>query len=149
MGTPGVFVHHVVKVNAPAKVLWEKLVQKIRRPDLFVPGVSDVKVVQEFSELSIERKMTIGGEKIVHEYITADPLTKQVIFKTVTDSTFRGFVTNTMFEEGDDLYLDYTMNWIYLSGDGPDKQAEMQDLIQKAVVHTKEVSEKASAESVE
>lgn len=146
MGTPGPFVHHAVKVNAPSKVLWDKLVQKIRRPDLFVPGVTNVEVVKEFSELSIERKMTIGGEKVVHELITADPLTQQVVFKTVSDDTFRGVVTNTMFEEGDDLYLDYTMNWMYLKGDGPDKQAEMQKLIENAVEHTKEVAEQAATE---
>eukprot|EP00892_Ulva_mutabilis_P012559 jgi/Ulvmu1/9676/UM055_0014.1 len=147
MSTPGPFVHHAVKVNAPAKVLWDKLVLKIRRPDLFVPGVTNVEVVKEFSELSIERKMTIGGEKVVHELITADPLTRHVIFKTVGDDTFRGVVTNTMFEEGDDLYLDYTMNWMYLSGDGPDKQAEMQELMEKAVTHTKEVAEEAANEA--
>jgi len=147
MGTPGAFVHYVVKVDAPPKVLWEKLVQKIRRPDLFVPGVTNVEVVKEFSELSIERKMTVGGEKVVHELITADPLTQQVVFKTVTDSTFRGVVTNTMFEEGEDLYLDYTMNWMYLTGDGPDKRAEMQELIKNAVVHTKEVAEEAAKEA--
>lgn len=134
-------------MDAPPKVLWEKLVQKIRRPDLFVPGVTNVEVVKEFSELSIERKMTVGGEKVVHELITADPLTQQVVFKTVTDSTFRGVVTNTMFEEGEDLYLDYTMNWMYLTGDGPDKRAEMQELIKNAVVHTKEVAEEAAKEA--
>jgi hypothetical protein len=47
----GPFVTHIAKVNAPADVLWSKLVEKIRRPDLYVPGVKTVEVVQEFSPL--------------------------------------------------------------------------------------------------
>jgi hypothetical protein len=37
---PTVLVSHSVKVNAPAKVVWGLLLDKVRRPDKYVPGKS-------------------------------------------------------------------------------------------------------------
>jgi hypothetical protein len=36
---PTVLTNHIVKVNAPAKVVWALLLDKVRRPDKYVPGV--------------------------------------------------------------------------------------------------------------
>jgi hypothetical protein len=141
----GPFVRHVVSVNAPASVVWDKLVQKVRRPDLFVPGVTNVEVVRDISELSIERKMTVEGGKVVHELISADPLTKTIVFKHHEgDDMYRGVVINTLFEEGSEVFLDYTMNWYFKNGTGPQNQEAMQETITKAVTRTKEVAEEAA-----
>ena len=143
---PSVLVNHCTKVNAPPAVLWQVLVDKVRRPDKYVPGVKqeNVTVVQEFSELAIERKMTLGGN-LIHEYINADPQTSTVVYKSMPNPAMRGFVTNTMYVEpgpdGDAVYLDYTMNWIFKDEGAPDKQAEMQESIRGAVEHTKKAAE--------
>ena len=48
-----------------------RLLEKIRRPDKYVPGVTSVEVVKELGGNAIERKMWVGGKEI-HEIIGAD-----------------------------------------------------------------------------
>jgi Domain of unknown function (DUF1857) len=134
-----------VRVNAPKAVLWEKLLDKIRRPDKYVPGVSNVEIVEERGDLSVERKMQQGA-RVVHEYITADPFTLTVTFKTAPDDpSYRGFVTNTVFEEDGQVYLDYTLNWMGKTPEAKDMQAAAEEAIVGAVMHTKELAEAHSA----
>jgi hypothetical protein len=139
----GAFTRHIVEIDAPAHVVWDKLVDKIRRPDKYVPGVTNVEIVDDINELCVERKMSLG-EKIVHEHITADPLTKTVVFKMLSNPTFRGFVINTLYEDDGKVYLDYTMNWHAKDAPGPDSQAEMEQAIRNAVEHTKQIAEAAA-----
>jgi hypothetical protein len=88
--------------------------------------------------------MTLSSGKVVHEMITADEMTKTVIFKHHhTDDVFRGFVINMVFEEEGEVFLNYTMNWYYKAGEGEDIQAAFQDNIKKAVMKAKEIAEAA------
>jgi Domain of unknown function (DUF1857) len=141
----GGFTQHAVRVNASKAVLWEKLLNKIRHPDKYIAGVTNVEIVKEHGELSVERKMQQGG-RVVHEYITADPLTLTVVFKTAPDDPhYRGFVTNTVFEEDGQVYLDFTLNWMGKNPEAQDMQAQVETAIIGAVMHTKELAEAASA----
>ncbi|MEM7731085.1 MAG: AtaL-like protein, partial [Pseudomonadota bacterium] len=109
------FTSFKTDINASAERVWEMMVEKIRRPDKYVPGVVSIDVLQQFSELSIERRMTVCGEgntqKTVREIITADPATRTVIFKLQDDPVYTGYVLNMVFDEGGRVELDYTMHW--------------------------------------
>ena len=125
----GVFVSHREHVAAPPSVVWGLLLEKIRHPEKFVPGVTDVEVVRELgSRHAIERKMVAGGTTRIHEIIAADPVTMTVTFRHhASNPIFSGFVTNTVLpagaeevgpaasaegaEEPQQCILDFTMNW--------------------------------------
>lgn len=108
------FTSFKTAIDAPAERLWALMVEKVRHPDRFVPGVISVEVLHEFSDLAIERRMVVAapaGEKIVHEIITADPATMTVIFKLKDDPDYTGYVINMIFAEDGKVELDYTLHW--------------------------------------
>ncbi|MEM9761415.1 MAG: AtaL-like protein [Pseudomonadota bacterium] len=133
------FVAYKTAVDAPADRLWSMMVEKIRRPDRYVPGVVSVRVVSEFGPASIEREMVVEaseGRKTVRELISADETTRTVIFKLKDDPVFTGYVVNMLFEENGMVQLDYTMHWTTKSGqpepDGPDFAAAIEGAVRQA-----------------
>lgn len=134
------FVAHRVPVQAPVDRLWALMVEKIRAPQRFVPGVETVEVVREFGPLSIERRMQAGGT-LVHELITADPTTLSVMFKLVGDQRYRGFVLNLIYP-GDVPELEYVMHWHPRAGAAPDP-TDWQAAIVGAVEQAKALAEAA------
>ena len=108
-------------------------------------GVQQVEVPQEFGDKQIERKMTTEDGTLVHEWITADELTKTVVFKTVNNPKMRGFVSNTLYEEDGGVWLDFTLNWVFKDEGMPDVTETMTGMIKSAVEHTKQLAEKRAA----
>jgi hypothetical protein len=102
-------------------------------------------MIKQFQlECSIERKMTLESGKVIHEIITADEVNKAVIFKIhPSDPVMRGSVINMVFEDGGEVFLEYTMNWTYKKDkpEGPDMPA--QEMIEKAVMQAIEIAEAA------
>lgn len=96
---------------------------------------------QEFSDKQIERKMKTEDGNVVHEFITADELTKTVVFKTANNPKTRGFVSNTLYEEDGEVWLDYTLNWVLKDDAMPDMTEQMTNMIKGAVEHTKQLAE--------
>ena len=76
---PAALVTHTAKVNAPASVMWKLLVEKVRKPHKFIPGLEEknVEVIQDIAPLCIERRMTFEND-VIHEIITADEATQTV-----------------------------------------------------------------------
>ena len=132
-----------VIVNTDLETLWDILVDKIRSPQKYVPGVKDVQIKEEYSELSVLREMTVSigeNDKRVREFIFADKKTRTVIFKLDNDPNFCGYVINTIYQSDDCLELEYLLQWTPKPGiDIP--VPDLGEVILNAVVHTKEIAE--------
>ena len=157
---------HREVVKAPASVVWRLLLDKIRRPDKYVPGVEKVEVVAELGPDSIERKMWTGDGKMIHEIIGADATTRTVIFRShATHPVFSGFVTNTVLPaegsaepvgadvEPAECILDYSLNWSPKAG-APEQAVSaareaMPKSIRGAVIGTKKLAEDAVGQASE
>lgn len=140
------FVSYKTRIDAPADRLWSMMVEKMRHPDRYVPGVVSVRVVSEFGPGSIEREMLVQsdqGEKIVREMISADEATKTVIFKLKDDPVFSGYVVNVVLEEDGVVELDYTMHWTMKSGDPEPDGPDFAAAVRSAVLHAKAMAEQS------
>ena len=138
------FTSFKTEIDASSERVWDMMIEKIRRPDKYVPGVISVDVLQEFSDLSIERRMTAregDAEKVVHEIITADPETRTVIFKLKNDPIYTGYVLNMVFDEDGKVELDYTMHWTPKDPAATINEPDWERGIQNAVLHAKKVAE--------
>ncbi len=135
-------VNYRVKVHASANKLWDMMLDKMRRPDKYVPGIVRVAILREHSATCIEREMETAQGKVIRELIVAEPLTLTVIFKSYQDEVYSGFVTNTIFEEDDGVYLDYTLNWTLKPGkSAAQPDSFWQETIKNAVLHAKQLAE--------
>jgi len=134
------FAAHRVAVNAPVDRLWALMVEKIRAPQRFVPGVEAVEIVRDLGPLSIERRMQVGGT-LVHELITGDPATLSMMFKLIGDQRHRGFVLNIIYP-GDVPELEYVMHWHPRPGAAPDP-TDWQASVVGAVEQAKALAEAA------
>lgn len=143
--SPIVAVHRE-PVAAPATGLWSHMVDKVRRPDKYVPGVTNVEVIQEHGPHTIERKMTLPTGAVVHEIIHADPTTMHVVFKAMPDdANVTGYVTNTVYvDAAGAVSLEYAMVWTPKPGREAftDKiRASAQAMITGAVQKAKQMAE--------
>lgn len=135
-------VNHREKVNASAEKLWAMMQEKMRHPDKYVPGIVHVEILNDYNEFNIERSMKTVHGKVIRELISADKFTKTVIFKSFHDTMYSGFVSNTIFEEEDGVYLDYTLNWTLKPGQhDPQPDSFWAETIKKAVLHAKMLAE--------
>lgn len=156
-----VFTNYKVKVDAQVDTVWALLVDKIRRPDKFVPGVVKVEVLKEYSPLAIERRMELATGQIIQETISADEFTKTVIFKHRGDPKFSGIVTNTVYQEEDGtVFLEFVMTWtakktVEEGGEkattphGTPMQKVMEGMIRGATLKTKEHAEESEKKKKE
>lgn len=136
------FVNHKVKVEASVERVWNLLLHKIRRPDLYVPGIVKVEILNEFGEFAVERRMETGHGKSIHEVISADELTKSVIFKYKSDPVFSGYVLNIVYEEENSVYLEYALHWTPKPGKvHTETDAFWAETIKNAVLHAKRLAE--------
>lgn len=136
------FVNHKVKVDAPVDRVWSLLLHKIRHPDLYVPGIVKVEILNELGAFAVERRMETDRGKSIHEVISADELTKCVIFKYKTDPVFSGYVLNMVHEEEDGTYLEYALHWTPKPGtDQTETDAFWAETIKNAVLHAKRIAE--------
>ncbi len=139
-------VNHLVRVDAPASLVWAMLKEKIEHPERFVPGARDVEIVRRVDERAVERVMRIGppdAPRTVREVISYDDATLTVIFKLVDDPVNVGFVTNTVFEDEGLVKLDFTMRWTRRDGSPDDASMDRAAAIRRAVENTRDVCEAA------
>jgi len=139
------FAHHTTTVDAPADLVWSLLLEKIERPERFLASARDVHVTRRPGERAVERTMRIGAAdapRDVREVISYDEPTRTVIFKLLGDATHVGFVTNTVFEDGDVVRLNFTMSWTPRAG-GDDTTPDHAAMIRRAVEATRDVCEAA------
>lgn len=122
-------------VNASLDKVWQHLILKIEKPENFVPGVSDV-IILEKNEDFVIRKMTITTAEnatTLVEKITFVPY--KVRFLLLEHPKFEGYVDNDIepFSENE-TEMTFTINW-------KDKSTQLefdaQEMVKNAVLKTK------------
>ena len=131
-------IQYSATIMVPMADVWRHLLYKIECPEAFVPGVSDVKILEK-REGFVRRKMTIkmpdGTINNIEEEIIFAPY--QVRFNLVSHPKFSGYVDNiiTPISEKECL-LTYSIHWqdkatlVYFSDENIVKNAVL-----KSVAH--------------
>ena len=122
-------------VNASLEKVWQHLILKIEKPENFVPGVSDV-IILEKKEDFVTRKMTITTAEnatTLVEKITFVPY--KVRFLLLEHPKFEGFVDNDIMPISEnETEMTFTINW-------KDKSTQLefdnQEMVKNAVLKTK------------
>ncbi|MDI1356331.1 MAG: DUF1857 family protein [bacterium] len=128
-------IHHSETVQAPLQKVWEHLLYKIDHPENFVPGVSNVKILEKSADATL-RKMDLTmpvGTNSVTEKITATPYC--VRFQIIEHPLVKGYVENyaKALNEHSTL-LTYVMNWEFRENR---QTANNSDLLKSAVIKSK------------
>ncbi|WP_329805311.1 AtaL-like protein [Flavobacterium facile] len=122
-------------VNASLEKVWRHLILKIEKPENFVPGVSDV-IILEKKEDFVTRKMTIttaeNATNLV-EKITFVPY--KVRFLLLEHPKFEGYVDNDIKSISEnETEITFSINW-------KDKSTQLefdnQEMVKNAVLKTK------------
>jgi hypothetical protein len=120
-------------VQLPIAQVWEHLIYKIEHPENFVPGVTQVTILEKTPEQvtrSMELHLPDGNQAQVIENITHTPYL--VRFTLVHHPVYTGYVDNlaeTITEN--ETRLTYTMHWVNKITGEPMANAE---LIKNAVL---------------
>ncbi len=122
-------------VNASLEKVWEHLIYKIENPENFVPGVSDVEIIEKKNDFVI-RQMKItqeSGITILKEKITFVPY--KVRFLLVDHPKYEGYVDNDIKELAfNQTEVTFTINWV-------DKETNAEvnnyEMVKNAVLKTK------------
>ena len=128
-------VHYTTIVNAPLEKVWEHLILKIEKPENFVPGVSDV-IILEKNENFVNRKMTITVEEnatTLVEKITFIPY--KVRFLLLEHPKFEGYVDNDIkFISESETEITFTINW---KDKTTQSEFDNSEMVKNAVLKTK------------
>ncbi|WP_395046011.1 AtaL-like protein [Flavobacterium sp.] len=122
-------------VNASLEKVWKHLILKIEKPENFVPGVSDV-IILEKNEDFVTRKMTITTAENTTtfiEKITFIPY--KVRFLLIEHPKFEGYVDNDIkVISENETEMTFTINW-------KDKTTKFEfdnsEMVKNAVLKTK------------
>ena len=128
-------VQYTTIVNASLEKVWQHLILKIEKPENFVPGVSDV-IILEKNEDFVTRKMTItveGNATTLVEKITFIPY--KVRFLLLEHPKFEGYVDNDIKPISEnETEMTFSINW-------KDKTTQLefdnQEMLKNAVLKTK------------
>ncbi len=133
-------VQYTTTVHANLEKVWHHLIYKIENPENFVPGISDVFILEKNDDFVI-RKMTVttpDNTTTLTEKITFIPY--KVRFLLVEHPKFEGYVDNDIKPISDDeTVITFTINW-------KDKTTQSEinnfELVKNAVEKTKLYIEK-------
>ncbi|MEO8234321.1 MAG: AtaL-like protein [Flavobacterium sp.] len=127
-------------VKAPLEKVWEHLIFKIEKPENFVPGVSNVIILDKNKDF-VSRQMTITTEEnavVIKEQITFIPY--KVRFLILEHPKFEGYVDNDIKAISDnETEMTFTINWIDKITKSEINNLEM---VKNAVLKTKNYIEK-------
>jgi ribosome-associated toxin RatA of RatAB toxin-antitoxin module len=105
-------VQYTTTVHATLEKVWHHLIYKIENPENFVPGISDVFVLEKNDDFVI-RKMTVttpDNITTLTEKITFIPY--KVRFLLVEHPKFEGYVDNDIKPiSEDETEITFTINW--------------------------------------
>jgi hypothetical protein len=105
-------VQYTTTVHATLEKVWQNLIYKIENPENFVPGISDVFVLEKNEDFVI-RKMTVttpDNTTTLTEKITFIPY--KVRFLLVEHPKFEGYVDNDIKLISDiETEITFTINW--------------------------------------
>lgn len=106
-------VQYTTTVNATLEKVWHHLILKIENPENFVPGISDVFILEKNDEFVI-RKMTIttpDNTSTLTEKITLTP--NKVRFLILEHPKFEGYVDNDIKHISEnETEITFSMNWM-------------------------------------
>lgn len=126
--------------NASLEKVWDHLILKIEHPENFVPGVSNV-IILEKEESFVLRQMDVlmqGNTVTLKEKITFEPY--KVRFELLEHPTFEGYVDNeARLITENETEITYTINWKDKNTKEPINNPEM---VKSAVLKTIEFIEK-------
>jgi len=135
-------VQYTTIVNASLEKVWEQLIYKIENPENFVPGVSEVEIIEK-TEKFVVRKMKItqeSGTSILKEKITFDPF--KVRFLSLDHPSIKGFVDNDIRSISEnETEMTFTINWIDRTTKTEINNFEM---VKNAVLKTKKFIEETN-----
>ena len=135
-------VQYTTIVNASLEKVWEQLIYKIENPENFVPGVSEVEIIEK-TEKFVVRKMKItqeSGTSILKEKITFDPF--KVRFLSLDHPSIEGFVDNDIrLISENETEMTFTINWIDRTTKTEINNFEM---VKNAVLKTKKFIEETN-----
>lgn len=122
-------------VNAPLDKVWSDLILKIERPEKFVPGISDVIIIEKNNDY-VTRQMTVTTNEtstILKEKITFVPY--KVRFLLLEHPKLEGYVDNDIkFISDNETEMTFNINWI----DKTTKfEIDSQEIAKNAVLKTK------------
>jgi ribosome-associated toxin RatA of RatAB toxin-antitoxin module len=128
-------VQYTTTVKATLEKVWQHLILKIENPENFVPGISDVYILEKNDDFVI-RKMTVttpDNTTTLTEKITFIPY--KVRFLLVEHPKFEGYVDNDVKPiSEDETEITFTINW-------KDKTSQTEinnfELVKNAVEKTK------------
>jgi ribosome-associated toxin RatA of RatAB toxin-antitoxin module len=128
-------VHYTTIVKAPLEKVWHHLIFKIENPENFVPGISDVFVLEKNDDFVI-RKMTIttpDNTTSLTEKITFIPY--RVKFLLLEHPKFEGYVDNDIkFISENETEITFSMNWVEKI---TKSEFDNFELVKNAVIKTK------------
>ncbi|MBC5835273.1 DUF1857 family protein [Flavobacterium sp. F372] len=128
-------VQYTTIVNASLEKVWQHLILKIEKPENFVPGVSDV-IILEKNEDFVTRKMTItveGNATTLVEKITFIPY--KVRFLLLEHPKFEGYVDNDIKPISEnETEMTFTINW---KDKTTQSEFDTQEMVKNAVLKTK------------
>jgi hypothetical protein len=122
-------------VNASLEKVWSHLIYKIEKPEDFVPGVTDVIIIEKNNDFVV-RQMTVTTAEnttILKEKITFIPY--KVRFQLIEHPKWEGYVDNDckVISENE-TEITFTINWT-------DKitkfEFDNQEMVKNAVLKTK------------
>jgi ribosome-associated toxin RatA of RatAB toxin-antitoxin module len=128
-------VQYTTIVKAPLEKVWQHLILKIEKPENFVPGVSDV-IILEKKEDFVTRKMTItveGNATTLVEKITFIPY--KVRFLLLEHPKFEGYVDNDIKPiSNNETEMTFTINW---KDKSTQSEFDNQEMLKNTVLKTK------------
>lgn len=137
-------VSYRTKVDAPFDVLWQHLLEKIEKPEKFIPAVTRSEILGRPGPSTVDRLMYLddgSGEQPTREIITHDIHTRCIVFKMTDNPVWSGFVTNTVMDDRGGLELDITMHWQAKEPGHPAEQAPWAEIVKDAVLQTRDLAE--------
>lgn len=133
-------VQYSTTVKAPLEKVWKHMLLKIEQPENFVPGVSDV-IILEKKEDFVTRQMTITTVETVTtlvEKITFVPY--KVRFLLMEHPKFEGYVDNDVkFISENETEMTFSINW---KDKSTQSEINNQEMVKNAVLKTKIYIEK-------
>ena len=128
-------------VHAPVDTIWHLLIDKIRHPDKYIAGVSNVEILEDHG-FTVQRRMK-AGDNTLTELITVDEGAREIRFVTTGNSEYQGAVINridyptpTGVPILDFILEDHT-------GTPPLSDTARFEMLRTTVLHLKEMAEKA------
>jgi ribosome-associated toxin RatA of RatAB toxin-antitoxin module len=133
-------VHFTTIVNASLEKVWKQLLLKIEKPQNFVPGVSNVHILEK-KDAFVIRQMTVTTAEnttVLKEEITFIPY--KVRFLLLEHPTMEGYVDNDINAISEnETEMTFTINW---KDKTTQTEINNEELVKNAVLKTKEYIEK-------